>query len=50
MYRKLLIAIDPEDDAEGERALEAGTELLAEGAKCTLPASTIRVAAAFSRT
>ena len=30
MYRKLLIAIDPEDDGEAKRALEAGLELLAE--------------------
>jgi|SRR5690554_1116472 len=30
MYQKLLIAIDPEDDHEGRRALEAGLELLAE--------------------
>ncbi|PHQ15826.1 universal stress protein [Marinobacter profundi] len=30
MYRKLLIAIDPEDDGEGKRALEAAMELLAE--------------------
>ena len=30
MYRKLLIAIDPEDDDEGKRALEAGLDLLAE--------------------
>ncbi|MGM0569846.1 universal stress protein [Marinobacter sp.] len=28
MYRKLLIAIDPEDDGEGKRALEAALELL----------------------
>lgn len=30
MYRKLLIAIDPEDDGEGKRALEAAVDLLAE--------------------
>ncbi|PCM44772.1 universal stress protein [Marinobacter sp. ANT_B65] len=30
MYRKLLIAIDPEDDGEGKRALEAALGLLAE--------------------
>ena len=30
MYRKLLIAIDPEDDGEGKRALEAAMELLTE--------------------
>lgn len=30
MYRKLLIAIDPEDDGEGKRALEAAIDLLAE--------------------
>lgn len=30
MYRKLLIAIDPEDDGEGKRALEAAMDLLAE--------------------
>jgi nucleotide-binding universal stress UspA family protein len=30
MYRKLLIAIDPEDDGEGKRALEAAMNLLAE--------------------
>lgn len=30
MYQKLLIAIDPEDDGEGKRALEASTNLLAE--------------------
>ena len=28
MYRKLLIAIDPEDDQEGKRVLEAGLDLL----------------------
>jgi len=28
MYRKLLIAIDPEDENEGQRALEAGVPLL----------------------
>ena len=28
MYRKLLIAIDPDDDGEGKRALEAALELL----------------------
>jgi nucleotide-binding universal stress UspA family protein len=28
MYRKLLIAIDPEDDGEGKRALETALELL----------------------
>lgn len=28
MYRKLLIAIDPEDDGEGKRALEAALPLL----------------------
>lgn len=30
MYHKLLIAIDPEDDGEGKRALEASLELLNE--------------------
>lgn len=30
MYRKLLIAIDPEDDGEGKRALEAALALLDE--------------------
>lgn len=30
MYRKLLIAIDPEDDGEGKRGLETALELLAE--------------------
>lgn len=30
MYQKLLIAIDPEDDGEGKRALEAATDLLTE--------------------
>lgn len=30
MYQKLLIAIDPEDDGEGKRALEAAMDLLAE--------------------
>ena len=30
MYRKLLIAIDPEDGGEGKRALEAAMDLLAE--------------------
>ncbi|MDO6822774.1 universal stress protein [Marinobacter sp. 1_MG-2023] len=30
MYQKLLIAIDPEDDGEGKRALEAAIALLAE--------------------
>lgn len=30
MYRKLLIAIDPEDDGEGKRAMEAAMDLLAE--------------------
>lgn len=30
MYRKLLIAIDPEDDGEGKCALAAAIELLAE--------------------
>ncbi|RAR61567.1 nucleotide-binding universal stress UspA family protein [Onishia taeanensis] len=30
MYRKLLIAIDPEDDGEGKRAIEAAMELLAD--------------------
>ncbi len=30
MYRKLLIAIDPEDDHEGRRALEAALDLLNE--------------------
>ncbi|MDL0431464.1 universal stress protein [Marinobacter sp. TBZ242] len=30
MYRKLLIAIDPEDDGEGKRALEAAMDLLDE--------------------
>jgi len=30
MYQKLLIAIDPEDDGEGKRALEAAVDLLAE--------------------
>jgi nucleotide-binding universal stress UspA family protein len=30
MYRKLLIAIDPDDDGEGKRALEAAMDLLAE--------------------
>lgn len=30
MYQKLLIAIDPEDDGEGKRALEASLDLLAE--------------------
>lgn len=30
MYRKLLIAIDPEDDHEGRRTLEAALELLDE--------------------
>ncbi|WP_152205184.1 universal stress protein [Marinobacter changyiensis] len=30
MYRKLLIAIDPEDDGEGKRAPEAAMDLLAE--------------------
>lgn len=30
MYRKLLIAIDPEDDHEGKRALEAALTLLEE--------------------
>jgi len=30
MYRKLLIAIDPEDDHEGKRALEAALDLLDE--------------------
>lgn len=28
MYRKLLIAIDPKDDGEGKRALEAALDLL----------------------
>jgi nucleotide-binding universal stress UspA family protein len=28
MYQKLLIAIDPEDDGEGKRALETAVELL----------------------
>ncbi|MFC4258853.1 universal stress protein [Marinobacter lacisalsi] len=28
MYRKLLIAIDPEDDGEGKRALETGSDLV----------------------
>ncbi|EMP56413.1 UspA domain-containing protein [Marinobacter santoriniensis NKSG1] len=36
MYRKLLIAIDPEDDVEGQRALKAGTELLAAGGEMHL--------------
>lgn len=30
MYQKLLIAIDPEDDGEGKRALAAAMDLLAE--------------------
>lgn len=30
MYQKLLVAIDPEDDGEGKRALEAAVDLLAE--------------------
>lgn len=30
MYRKLLIAIDPDDDGEGKRALEAAMDLLVE--------------------
>ncbi|SFR44552.1 Nucleotide-binding universal stress protein, UspA family [Marinobacter daqiaonensis] len=30
MYRKLLIAIDPEDDGEGERALKVAMDLLDE--------------------
>lgn len=30
MYQKLLIAIDPDDDGEGKRALEASMDLLAE--------------------
>ncbi len=30
MYQKLLVAIDPEDDGEGKRALEAAIDLLAE--------------------
>ena len=30
MYRKILIAIDPEDDGEGKRALEASADLLDE--------------------
>lgn len=30
MYRKLLIAIDPDDDGEGKRALEAAVDLLDE--------------------
>ncbi|MGM1051247.1 MAG: universal stress protein [Pseudomonadota bacterium] len=30
MYRKVLIAIDPQDDGEGKRALETVMELLAE--------------------
>jgi nucleotide-binding universal stress UspA family protein len=30
MYQKLLIAIDPEDDGEGKRALETAMEMLAE--------------------
>lgn len=36
MYRKLLIAIDPEDDGEGKRALEAATDLLAENGELHL--------------
>ncbi len=31
MFDRLLIAIDPEDDGEGKRALETGLKLLAEG-------------------
>jgi len=36
MYQKLLIAIDPEDDHEGKRALEAGLNLLDEGGELHL--------------
>ena len=36
MYRKLLIAIDPKDDGEGKRALEAALNLLEEGGELHL--------------
>ncbi|MCL7930274.1 universal stress protein [Halomonas llamarensis] len=36
MYRKLLIAIDPDDDGEGKRALEAAMDLLDENGELHL--------------
>ncbi|MBW4934304.1 universal stress protein [Marinobacter sp. F4206] len=36
MYSKILIAIDPEDDGEGKRALEEGVRLLSEGGELHL--------------
>lgn len=36
MYRKLLIAIDPEDDGEGKRALETAMDLLDENGELHL--------------
>lgn len=36
MYSKILIAIDPEDDGEGKRALEEGIRLLSEGGELHL--------------
>ena len=36
MYRKILIAIDPDDDGEGKRALEEGVRLLDEGGELHL--------------
>lgn len=36
MYRKLLIAIDPKDDGEGKRALEAALKLLEQGGELHL--------------
>lgn len=36
MYQKLLIAIDPEDDGEGKRAMEAALELLHESGELHL--------------
>lgn len=36
MYSKILIAIDPEDDGEGKRALEEGVRLLDEGGELHL--------------
>ncbi|SOB78003.1 Nucleotide-binding universal stress protein, UspA family [Marinobacter sp. LV10R510-11A] len=36
MYRKILLAIDSEDDGEGKRALEEGVRLLGEGSELHL--------------
>lgn len=36
MYRKILLAIDYEDDGEGKRALEEGVRLLGEGSELHL--------------